>query len=93
MSIDQKRFDELDRKRVGPEGLTREEADELGRMMAEREGKPYANADDVGPQGESVQAHLPAEGEGEEDLPDTEDELDEWRRAPDSGEPEPTSGT
>jgi hypothetical protein len=39
------RFRELTEKRDGP-GLSNEEADELGRMMAEREGKPYGNADD-----------------------------------------------
>jgi hypothetical protein len=42
---EQDRFDELIEKRVGP-GLSREEADELGRLFAEREGKPYGNADD-----------------------------------------------
>jgi hypothetical protein len=39
------RFDELIEKRKGS-GLSREEADELGRLFAEREGKPYGNADD-----------------------------------------------
>jgi hypothetical protein len=37
------RFAELTEKR-DREGLSPEEADELGRMMAERAGKPYANA-------------------------------------------------
>jgi len=40
-----RRFEELTEKRDGI-GLTRDEADELGRLMAEREGKPYGNADD-----------------------------------------------
>jgi hypothetical protein len=43
------RFDELTEKR-DREGLSREEADELGRMFAEREGKPYANADHPTPE-------------------------------------------
>jgi hypothetical protein len=43
------RFVELTEKR-GREGLSREEADELGRMYAAREGKPYANADHPTPE-------------------------------------------
>jgi hypothetical protein len=38
------RYQELIDKRDGP-GLSDEEADELGRLMAEREGRDYANAD------------------------------------------------
>jgi hypothetical protein len=44
--MDEHRFEELSRKRFEA-GLSREEADELGRMMAEKEGKPYHNADDL----------------------------------------------
>jgi hypothetical protein len=44
-SMDQARFDELNRKRY-LDGLTDEEADELGRLMAEREGKPYQSAEE-----------------------------------------------
>ena len=44
-TTDRDRFDELTEKRDGI-GLTHDEADELGRLMAEREGKPYGNADD-----------------------------------------------
>ena len=44
--MDERRFEELSRKRFET-GLSREEADELGRMMAEKEGKPYGNADDL----------------------------------------------
>lgn len=40
---DQSRYEALIRKRTDA-GLSDVEADELGRMMAEREGKPYANA-------------------------------------------------
>jgi hypothetical protein len=36
---------ELEKKRFD-DGLTHEEANELGRMMAEAEGKPYASHDD-----------------------------------------------
>lgn len=46
-AVDDQRFDELQRKR-DTAGLSAEEADELGRMMAEREGKPYSNADSEG---------------------------------------------
>ena len=43
--MDQARFDELNRKRY-LDGLTDEEANELGRLMAEREGKPYQSAEE-----------------------------------------------
>ena len=43
-AVDQARYDELIRKR-DTVGLTREEADELGRLLAEREGRLYSNAD------------------------------------------------
>lgn len=42
--MDQKRYEELVRKRETV-GLTREEADELGRFIAEIEGRTYGNAD------------------------------------------------
>lgn len=42
--MDQARYDELIQKR-DTVGLTRQEADELGRFMAESEGEPYSNAD------------------------------------------------
>jgi hypothetical protein len=42
--VDQARYEELKRKRR-TEGLNDREANELGRMMAERAGKPYSNAD------------------------------------------------
>ena len=40
--MDEQRYDELIRKR-GETGLSRDEADELGRLMAEQEGKPYSH--------------------------------------------------
>jgi hypothetical protein len=43
--MDERRFEELDRKRT-ESGLTEEEANELGRLMAERMGQPYSNAQD-----------------------------------------------
>lgn len=54
--MEQQRLQELERKRFEG-GLSDEEADELGRLIAEREGKPYSNADmreteDVGAEGE-----------------------------------------
>lgn len=42
--MDQARYRELMDKRRD-EGLTDEEANELGRMMAEKEGEPYSNAE------------------------------------------------
>jgi hypothetical protein len=39
------RYQQLIEKRQG-EGLTEDEANELGRLMAERRGEEYANADD-----------------------------------------------
>jgi hypothetical protein len=42
--MDQARYEELVRKR-DTVGLTREEADELGRLMAEKEGRTYSSAD------------------------------------------------
>jgi hypothetical protein len=46
--MDQERYEKLVRKRETG-GLTREEADELGRLIAQREGRPYSNADAVEP--------------------------------------------
>jgi hypothetical protein len=44
--MDEKRWQELIHKR-DTDGLTDLEADELGKMMAEREGKAYSNADEL----------------------------------------------
>jgi hypothetical protein len=47
--MDDQRFEELTRKRDS-EGLSKEEADELGRLTAQREGTPYeGSADDPPP--------------------------------------------
>jgi hypothetical protein len=42
--VNQQRFQELERKRDDV-GLSEEEANELGQMIAEQEGQPYSNAD------------------------------------------------
>jgi hypothetical protein len=44
--VDDQRLRELEHKR-DTEGLTDDEADELGRMLAEQEGVPYANAESL----------------------------------------------
>ena len=41
--VDEKRIEELKEKRHAV-GLSDAEADELGRLFAEQEGKPYSNA-------------------------------------------------
>jgi len=63
------RYQELVDKRDGP-GLTDEEADELGRLMAERKGREYGNADDP-----------PLEVEAERASKDPEEVLEEERDA------------
>lgn len=74
--MDEQRFEELSRKRFKT-GLTRDEADELGRMLAEKEGKPYGNADDL----KNPEA-LRQGGQGHV-APDGETEADERREHPD----------
>ena len=74
--MDKKRFEELSTKRFKG-GLTREEADELGRLMAEKEGEPYSNADD-----REHPERLPEEGREPEE-PYSEDEMKELRTHPD----------
>ena len=61
--MDATRFEELKKKRF-EEGLSDEEADELGRMFAEQEGEQYANAD-MKPSEEETPEAWKAEGEGE----------------------------
>lgn len=69
--MDERRFEELEAKKLKG-GLTDDEANELGRLWAEKEGKPYGNADSR-PHPEAVGA------EREEGVPYTEEELDELR--------------
>ncbi len=54
------RYEDLTAKRDS-EGLTDDEADELGRLIAEREGKPYSNADDPPPEVEGERKSEPEE--------------------------------
>jgi hypothetical protein len=67
--MDEERFPQLERKR-DTEGLSHEEANELGRMMAERDGRPYANAEGV--------SH-PETSDSDERKPPTESQLVEQR--------------
>ena len=53
--MDEQRFKELERKRF-EEGLSDEEANELGRMMAERAGDEYQSAATGGPDEESLRS-------------------------------------
>lgn len=69
------RYEELLRKRDA-EGLTREEADALGEMIAEREGKPYGNADNPPPAVQEERGDVPEE--------DTRDEVETDRDVDDS---------
>ena len=60
--VDEKRIEELIAKRH-EEGLSDDEADELGKLFAEKEGKQYSNAKlSKLPPGERG-AEIPAEGE------------------------------
>jgi hypothetical protein len=45
--VNTQRLEELEKKRFEV-GLTHEEANELGRLLAERAGKPYGNAESRG---------------------------------------------
>ena len=45
--MDTARFEGLREKVENGQGLSEDEANELGRMYAEEAGKPYSNADDV----------------------------------------------
>jgi hypothetical protein len=62
--VDQARFEELEKKKA-EEGLSDEEAHELGRMYAEKEGEPYANAD-MKPSEEETPEAWKEEAEGQE---------------------------
>ena len=59
------RYEELLAKRDA-EGLTREEADALGELIAEREGKPYGNADNPPSEVESERQGEPEEATRDE---------------------------
>jgi hypothetical protein len=70
----EQRLKELEAKR-SEEGLTDDEANELGQIYAEQEGREYANAESMPNPDEN-----PEEGH---DLPSTEAELEELRRTSD----------
>jgi hypothetical protein len=74
--MDEKRFDELSRKRFQG-GLSHDEADELGRMMAEKEGEHHSNADE-----REHPERVRSDGREPED-PYNEDEARELRDHPD----------
>lgn len=86
--MDQQRLEDLVKKR-DERGLTREEADELGRLLAERAGEPYANADDVRQDDEDLPAaweNPRLEEEGAQELEEQGPEQEPGKRdAPDSG--------
>jgi hypothetical protein len=62
--MDELRFQELEKKKMEV-GLTAEEANELGRMMAEREGKPYSSAEERADEGEPAPDASRSSGEAE----------------------------
>lgn len=80
------RYEELVRKREGT-GLTAEEADELGRLMAEREGRgdEYANAQNPP---EAVEAERVGTVEDEDELRD----IKEQEQAKEAEQPEEEAG-
>ena len=67
--MDEERLEELKDKRFD-EGLTHEEAHELGKMMAKEEGKPYSSHDDRPKADEEPTAWDEAAKEGEEGAQD-----------------------
>ena len=69
------RYEDLIEKRRA-EGLTEEEANELGQLFAEREGKPYGNADNPPPAVVEDRGDVPEEA--------TRDEVETERDVDDS---------
>ena len=80
--MDTRRFEELEKKKFDV-GLTHEEANELGRLLAEREGKPYGNAES--------RIHPDAPTKEREEKPYSEPEVRQARGVDPSSE-EPGSG-
>ena len=80
--MDTQRLEELEKKKFDV-GLTHEEANELGRLLAEREGKPYSNAES--------RIHPDAPTREREEKPYSEPEVREARGVdPSSEEPDAT---
>ena len=77
--MDEQRFKELERKRF-EEGLSDDEANELGRMMAERSGEEYESAAARRPDEESLRSE---EAEARANQPDTQER---GQRSEDPGE-------
>ncbi len=76
------RIEELEKKKFEV-GLTHEEANELGRLLADRAGKPYGNAESRG--------HPDLPTAGREGKPYSEPEVREARGVdPSSEEPDPS---
>jgi cytochrome c1 len=95
--MDQARFEQLKKKR-SEEGLTDEEANELGQMFAEAEGAEYQSADqyqaeamaekaEAGEGAELAGEAPPDHGPGTEDRPETVKEEAESRPTPDQDAP------
>jgi hypothetical protein len=81
--MDEKRWEELIHKR-DTDGLTDQEANELGKMMAEREGKPYSNAAHIEhPEADltDVQPYSEAQVEELKDHPDVRETSEESEKA------------
>ncbi|HEX2069902.1 MAG TPA: hypothetical protein VHH54_06835 [Actinomycetota bacterium] len=80
--MDTQRIEELEKKRFDV-GLTHEEANELGRLLAERAGKPYGNAESRG--------HPDMPTAEREEKPYSEPEVRQARGVdPSSEEPDPS---
>jgi hypothetical protein len=69
--MDQARYDELIAKRDGEEGLSDDEANELGRLVAEREGVAYGGH---GPDAAEADAEADIHGRHKEGSPDPVEE-------------------
>lgn len=92
--MDQGRLEELTTKRQQT-GLTPEEANELGRLMAEAAGEPYGNAQDPPPEVAAERDSLvdePAEEEAREVAEDP-DRADEGPAATEPAGPTPSPGS
>jgi hypothetical protein len=76
--MDEQRFEELTRKRDS-EGLSEEEAAELGRLEAQREGKEYeGSADDPPPDVEAERrGATPAEAQEQADAANRSKDIDD----------------
>lgn len=81
--MDTQRLEELEKKKFEV-GLTHDEANELGRLLAERSGKPYGNAESRG--------HPDLPTEGREEKPYSEPEVRQARGVDPSTEEPDASG-